>query len=119
MIQKLFIAILILSSFYACTPKPKVKFVENSISRDISIEGVRERMVGTLKEIEIYGENKSGDYMKFKYRVVWKDKDGFEIPSLSSKWQDFSVYKNTPYQFSVISPSDNGVDYMIYVDESN
>ena len=119
MTVKILLSFFLTLGFYACAPKPKVKFVENSISRQISIDGVRERMVGTLKEIEIYGENKSGDYMKFKYRVVWKDKDGFEIPSLSSKWQDFSVYKNTPYQFSVISPSDNGVDYMIYVDESN
>lgn len=100
-----------------CTPKPNVAFVENSISRDISIEGVRERMVGQLKEIEVYGENKSDEYMKFRYRVVWKDKDGFEIPSLSSMWTDFSVYKNTPYQFSTIAPSIDAVEYMIYINK--
>lgn len=97
--------------------KPNVAFVENSISRQISIEGTRERMVGQLKEVEVYGENKSGEYMKFRYRVVWKDKDGFEIPSLSSKWTDFSVYKNTPYQFSSISPSIDAVEYMIYINK--
>lgn len=117
MIKKLLLASLLVFTFFACTTKPNIKFVENSISRQISIDGVRERMVGTLKEIEVYGENKSGDYMKFKYRVVWKDKAGFEIPSLSSNWTDFSVYKNTPYQFSVISPSDNAVEYMIYINE--
>ncbi|PHR56189.1 MAG: hypothetical protein COA44_08850 [Arcobacter sp.] len=119
MVYKITLSFFLILGFYACTPKPHVKFVENSISRDISIDGVRERMIGTLKEIEVYGENKSGDYMKFKYRVIWKDKDGFEIPSLSSKWTDFSVYKNTPYQFSVISPSDNAKEYMIYINESN
>jgi len=117
MIHKFLLSLFLILGLYGCAAKPKVKFVENSISRDISIDGVRERMIGTLKEIEVYGENKSGDYMKFKYRVVWKDKDGFEIPSLSSKWQDFSVYKNTPYQFSVISPSDNADEYMIYIDK--
>lgn len=109
----LFTALLILG----CAAKPNVQFVNNSISRDISIEGVRERMVGQLKEIEVYGENESGDYMKFRYRVVWKDKDGFEIPSLSSKWTDFSVYKNTPYQFSSIAPSVDAVEYMIYINK--
>ncbi len=101
-----------------CAPQPNVKFVENSISSDISVEGVRERTKGQLKEIEVYGENDSGDYMKFRYRVVWKDKDGFEIKSLSSNWQEFSVFKNTPYQFSTIAPSIDAVDYMIYIDES-
>ena len=117
MIKQTWLSLSILLSFYACTPKPNVKFIENSISKDISIEGVRERTKGTLKEIEVYGENKSGDYMKFRYRVVWKDKDGFEIPSLSSQWMDFSVYKNTPYQFSIIAPSDDAVEYMIYINE--
>ncbi len=95
--------------------KPKVAFVDNSISRYITVEGAKERVVGKLKEVEVYGENKSGDHLKFRYRVVWKDKDGFEIPSLSSKWTDFSVYKNTPYQFSSIAPSAEAVDYMIYI----
>ena len=112
-IQSLLLALLVLS----CADKPNVQFVESSISRDINIEGVRERMVGQLKEIEVYGENKSGDYMTFRYRVVWKDKDGFEIPSLSSKWVDFSVYRNTPYQFSTIAPSVDAVEYMIYINE--
>jgi len=117
MLKKVLLSLSIILGFYACTPKPNVKFVENSISRDISIDGVRERMKGSLKEIEVYGENKSGDYMKFRYRVVWKDKDGFEVPSLSSNWMDFSVYKNTPYQFSIISPSVDAVEYMIYINE--
>jgi len=114
---KYLISISFILILIGCGAKPNVKFVENSISRDISVEGARERMVGQLKEVEVYGENKSGDYMKFRYRVVWKDKDGFEIPSLSSKWTDFSVYKNTPYQFSVIAPSVNAVEYMIYINE--
>ena len=100
-----------------CAPQPNVRFVENSISGDISVEGVRERTKGQLQEIEVYGENDSGDYMTFRYRVVWKDKDGFEIKSLSSNWQTFSVFKNTPYQFSTIAPSIDAVEYMIYIDE--
>jgi uncharacterized protein YcfL len=100
-----------------CAPQPNVRFVDNSISGDISVEGVRERTRGQLKEIEVYGENESGDYMKFRYRVVWKDKDGFEIKSLSSNWQDFSVFKKTPYQFSVIAPSIDAVEYMVYINE--
>ena len=115
--KSLILAFLLSLLFFGCASKPSIEFVENSISKKISIEGVRERYVGTLKEIEVYGKNRSGDYMKFKYRVVWKDKDGFEIPSLSSKWMDFSVYKNTPYQFSVISPSANAVEYMIYINK--
>ena len=117
MITKYILAFILALLVLGCSNKPNVKFVENSISRQISIEGVRERMKGKLKEIEIYGENRSGDYMKFRYRVVWRDKEGFEIPSLSSNWTDFSVYKNTPYQFSIISPSEDAVEYMIYINE--
>ena len=116
--RKKILAIGLMFLVLGCAPQPNVKFVENSISSDISVEGVRERMKGQLKQIEVYGENESGDYRKFRYRVVWKDKDGFEVKSLSSSWQDFSVFKKTPYQFSVIAPSIDAVDYMIYVDEA-
>jgi len=114
---KYLISIACILVLIGCGAKPNVKFVENSISSDISVDGARERMVGQLKEVEVYGENKSGDYMTFRYRVVWKDKDGFEVPSMSSKWTNFSVYKNTPYQFSTIAPSVNAVEYMVYINE--
>ncbi len=114
---RLWIFLTLLLFVLGCAPQPHVAFVNNNISRVISVEGVRERNVGQLKEIEVYGENKSGEYMKFRYRVVWKDKDGFEIPSLSAQWTEFSVYEKTPYQFSTIAPSIDAAEYMVYINK--
>lgn len=115
--RRLWLSFSLLLLILGCTPKPHVAFVHNSISRQISVDGVRERHVGQLKEIEVYGKNKSGEYMRFRYRVVWKDKDGFEIPSLSTQWTEFSVYEKTPYQFSSIAPSIDAVEYMVYINK--
>ena len=101
-----------------CVSKSYVKFVDNSIDKYIKIQDVKTRKVNDdLLEIQIIGENSTDKYMSFRYRIAWEDKDGFEIPSLSSKWTDFPAHKNATFRINVIAPNAKATEYQIYIDK--
>lgn len=101
-----------------CASKSYVKLVDNSIKRYIEVSKVNKRTINDgLLEIQIIGKNKSNEYRNFRYRVVWEDKDGFEIPSLSSKWTDFPAYKNAIFRINVIAPNAKATEYQIYINK--
>ena len=102
----------------ACASKSYVKFVDNSIKKDIEIKDVKKRILENgFTQIQVDGINRSGEYMLFKYRVVWEDKDGFEIKSLGSNWSDFSAYKNANFRINIISPNKKAVEYQLFIDK--
>jgi uncharacterized protein YcfL len=104
--------------FAACASKSYVKFVDNSIKKQIEITDVKKRVKSNgFTQIQVDGINKTGKYLLFKYRVVWEDKDGFEIKSISSNWSDFSAYKNANFRINIISPSKKAVDYQLYINK--
>ena len=94
-----------------------VKVVDNSIEKDVMIEDVKERVniKSGLKEIQVMGENKTDDYLKLRYRVVWFDKDGYEIESIGSKWAELPVYKNANFTIHIVAPSSAAADYRIFI----
>lgn len=95
-----------------------VKVVDNSIESDVSIEDIKERVSNSgLKEIQVMGENKSSDYLKLKYRVVWFDKEGFEIESIGSKWAELPVYKNADFTIHIVAPSPKAADYRLFINK--
>ena len=101
-----------------CANKSYVKFVDNSIDNLIEINSVNSRVKENgFTEVQIKGENETDTYMLFRYRVTWEDKDGFEIPSLSSNWTEFSAHKNAAFRINVISPSKKATEYQIYIDK--
>ena len=109
-------ALLLLMS--GCASKSYVKFVDNSIENLIKIEDVNKRVKENgLTEVQIRGTNSTDKYMLFRYRVVWEDKDGFEVPSISSNWTDFSAYKNAEFIISIIGPNKKATEYQIYIDK--
>jgi len=116
------IALILISTivlfFSACASKSYVKFVDNSIERQIEIKDVKKRVRDDgLIEIQVDGINKTDEYMLFKYRVVWQDDDGFEIKSLGSNWADFSAYKNANFRINIISPNKKAVDYQLFINK--
>ena len=111
----IFTALLLISG---CASKSYVKFVDNTIENIIKIKSVDKRVNDNgFTEVQIQGENETKKYMLFRYRVVWEDKDGFEVPSLSSNWTDFSAYKNAAFRISVVAPSKKATEYQIYIDK--
>jgi len=101
-----------------CASKSYVKLVDNSIERYIEVSKVNKRTINDgLIEIQIIGKNKTDEYRNFRYRVVWEDKDGFKIPSLSSTWIDFPAYKNAKFRIDVIAPNAKATQYQIYIDK--
>jgi len=110
----------LLATLTGCASKSYVKFVDNSISNYIEVDKVNERTrADGFKEIEIVGENDTKYYKQFRYRVTWEDKDGFEVPSVSSKWRTFSAQKNAKFRINVIAPSKEAVVYQLYIDKLN
>ncbi len=102
----------------ACASKSYVKFVDNSIKNKIEIKDVKKRVLENgFTQIQVDGINKTDKYTLFKYRVVWEDKDGFEVKSISSKWSDSSAYKNANFRINVISPSKQAVNYQLYINK--
>lgn len=104
----------------ACADKSSyVKMVDDSIEDDITIEKINERINSEsgLKELQVLGENETDEYMKLRYRVVWFDKDGFEIESIGTKWMEFPVYKNASFSIHIVAPSKNAVDYRLFINK--
>ena len=104
--------------FSGCADKTSyIKVVDDSIKSDISIEKISKRVNSDsgLLELQIMGDNKSRDYMKLRYRVVWFDKDGFEIKSISENWTEFPVYKNANFTINVIAPNKKAADYRLFI----
>ena len=96
-----------------------VKVVDESIEDDITIEKISERIDSEsgLKELQVLGENETDEYMKLRYRVVWFDKDGFEIESISSKWTELPVYQNASFSIHIVAPNKRATDYRLFINK--
>ncbi|HFU74079.1 MAG TPA: DUF1425 domain-containing protein [Helicobacteraceae bacterium] len=113
------VAFFALLLIFGCADKMSVKVVDNSIEGDIKVLSVNERIQegGDLKEIQLHGENQTDAYIKLRYRVEWKDKDGFSVESLQSSWRELPVYKNADFNIRLIAPSPKAVKYMIFINK--
>ena len=119
-ITTLFFVVAISLLLSGCADKTSyVKVVDDAISKDISIEKITERINSEsgLKELQVLGENESRDYMLLRYRVVWFDKDGFEIKSIGEHWTELPVYKNADFTIHIISPNKEAVDYRLFINK--
>jgi len=116
--KNLILALILALTLGGCASKSYVKVVDNSVEKDVSIEDIKERVNrdSGLKELQVMGENKTDEYLKLRYRVVWFDKEGFEIESIGSKWAELPVYKNAHFTIHVVSPSSKAVDYRLFID---
>ena len=106
--------------FSGCADKTSyVKVVDDSISGDISVENIVERINSEsgLKELQVMGDNETDKYMKLRYRVVWFDKDGFEIKSIGENWTELPVYKNANFTIHIVAPNKNATDYRLFINK--
>lgn len=106
--------------FSACADKKSyVKVVDDSISGDIAVEKISERVNSEsgLKELQVIGENETNKYMKLRYRVVWFDKDGFEIDSIAKNWTELPVYKNANFTIHIVAPNKKATDYRLFINK--
>ena len=112
------IALVIALLIGGCADKSYVKIVDNKVSDVIEVTEVKKRVRDDgFLEVQIVGENTTDEYALFRYRVTWQDKDGFDIPSISSNWQDFPAHKNAEFRINNIAPSIKAADYKIYLNE--
>jgi len=120
MMKRLIWIMVLTVMFSGCTDKgSSIKVVDDSIKDDIKIEKILERVNSEsgLKELQITGTNESREYMKLRYRVVWFDKDGFEIKSISENWREFPVYKNADFTIHVVAPNEKAVNYRLFINK--
>ncbi len=104
--------------YTGCVKKSYVKIIDNTVSKYVDVQDIKERVrADGFMEIQINAQNDTNENKLFKYRVIWQDKDGFLIPSLSSKWADFSAYKNSKFEINVVAPSSKATVYQVYLSE--
>jgi len=104
--------------FGGCADKSYVKVVDDSVKGDIDIESIKDRVrEDGLKEVQVMGENDTDEYILLRYRVVWQDKDGFEIPSISSSWTELPVHKNANFSINVIAPNKKAQEYQVFINK--
>jgi len=114
----LYIALIISLFIGGCADKSYVKIVDNKVSNVITITDTKKRIrEDGFLEVQVVGENTTNEYALFRYRVTWQDKDGFDIPSITSKWQDFPAHKNAEFHINTIAPTMRATDYKIYLDK--
>jgi len=120
MIKRVLWLVALAFMFSACADKSSyIKVVDDSIKGDISIEKITERVnrESGLKELQVLGENETNDYMKLRYRVVWFDKDGFEIKSIGENWREFPVYKKANFTIHIVAPNKAAKDYRLFINK--
>lgn len=117
--MKIVTLVLVLTLFIGgCADKSFVKIVDNQVDDVIEITDTKKRVrEDGLLEVQIIGENTTDEYALFRYRITWQDKDGFEIPSITSKWQDFPAHKNAEFHINSIAPTLKATDYKIYLNK--
>ena len=114
----LYIALIISLFIGGCADKSYVKIVDNKVSNVITITDTKKRIrEDGFLELQVVGENRTNEYALFRYRITWQDKDGFDIPSITSKWQDFPAHKNSEFKINSIAPTMRVTDYKIYLDK--
>lgn len=118
MIKWLWIAAVALMVSGCADKNSYVKVVDDSIKGDIVVEKIDTRISESgLMELQVMGDNKTQEYMKLRYRVVWFDKDGFEIKSLSQNWTELPVYKNANFTINAVAPSPKAADYRLFINK--
>jgi len=106
--------------FSACADKSSyVKVVDDSIKGDITVERISKRINSEsgLTELQVVGENETDKYMKLRYRVVWFDKDGFEISSIQTNWTDLPVFKNATFSIHIVAPNKRATEYQLFINK--
>ena len=118
--KKLLLAAIMAVVITGCSSNSSyIKVVDDSIKGDVSIEKINERVNSEsgLKELQVLGENETSKYMKLRYRVVWFDKDGFEIKSIGQSWTELPVYKNANFSIHIVAPNKAAVDYRLFINK--
>lgn len=117
--MKIFSFVLIIALYFSgCAEKSFVKVVDNEMSDVIEVKDVKKRIRDDgFLEIQIVGENTTDEYALFRYRITWQDKDGFDIPSITSKWQNFPAHKNAEFHINAIAPTMRATDYKVYLNK--
>ncbi len=50
-----------------------------------------------------------------KYRFVWLDVNGFELPGLTARWHRYKVYSQQPFQLQAIATDPKVVNYRLLI----
>ncbi|MBY4675523.1 YcfL family protein [Marinobacterium arenosum] len=87
--------------------------------RYLQIDGVREGVAsGNLLRVGINGYNRSQHMEQLRYRFVWLDSSGFELPGGSARWQRTSLRPREPFAVEMIAANPDASDYRVYLFDS-
>jgi uncharacterized protein YcfL len=92
--------------------RPVARAFSALIGEGIEIdEAVLRRNDAGLLELHVKGHNRSYDTRRFRYRVEWLDGEGLVIDTKTSVWLRTSAMGKSPFEFKVVAPRTNAVDF--------
>ncbi|MDY6891598.1 MAG: DUF1425 domain-containing protein [Pseudomonadota bacterium] len=85
-------------------------------SRYLQIEAVSQGTAsGNLLRAGVRLYNRSQSEQTLRYRFVWLDASGFELPGLASRWERRLLRPGEPVALDRVAPSPTAADYQIHL----
>ncbi len=83
---------------------------------DIVVKDIKgKRRKDGFMQVQVQGENTSGDYKRLEYRIIWYDKSGFQLDTILSNWTTVPAYAHQPFVINTVSPSTRARKFRIYI----
>lgn len=110
-----------LVAFSSCSTTQRVDpriFVTDGAADHIEVEGLVTRTNDNgFMEIQANLQSESSSLRKFRYKIQWKNLDGFPINSHQTRWVNFSVIEGAPHSIKFIAPTVEAEDFQILIEE--
>jgi len=114
-------AAIVLGGCASSSPKPKGKSVVNVVdsgcgNSEIVIEDIKgKRRKDGFTQVQVTGENTGDDYRRLEYRILWYDRNGFQVDTILSNWTTVPAYAHQPFVINAVSPSTKARKFRIYI----
>ncbi|MBN2069147.1 MAG: YcfL family protein [Opitutales bacterium] len=95
---------------------PRVQFIDTTLPRDIIVTSVNTRINdGGLLEMQLSARNDSYYDKNLEYRIEWLDNNGFEIKTITTKWNRVFVNRHSDFRVIQVGPSEAAADFRIQI----
>ncbi len=93
---------------------PQIQFAPGTPS-NFKIQNIADgRTPGDLLRVSIIGQSSSSSLNTLYYRFTWLDQNGFEVQSLTSRWEKLVIPGRDPVTINRIATSPKAVDYRVF-----
>ena len=114
-------AAIVMGGCASSAPKPKDHSVVNVVepacgNSEIVIDDIRgKRRKDGFMQVQVTGKNTGDEYKRLEYRILWFDRNGFQVDTILSNWTTVPAYAHQPFVINTVSPSTKARKFRIYI----